>query len=60
METYQFFLDLSNQGKPYKFFSRIVTCNDPKEDGLDRFVDDINNDGRYLAIEDDISYQQLK
>ena len=59
METYQFYLDLSNQGKPGKAFSRIITCNDPLEDGLDRFIDDVNKDGRYLAIEDDISYREL-
>lgn len=59
METYQFYLNLTNQGKPNKAFSRIVTCTDPTEDGLIKFIDEVTKDGRFLPIEDDIHYQLL-
>ena len=59
METYQFYLDLTPQSPNQKCFSRIVTCEDPSEDGLDRFTNDIIIDGRFLPIEDDITYKKL-
>lgn len=59
MKTYQFYLNLTNQGKPNKAFSRIVTCMDPTNDGLLKFIEEVNRDGRFLPIEDDIHYQLL-
>lgn len=58
METYYFYLSLRRQGLN-KQFVKVINCKDPFEDGLERFVEQINLDGRYLPIEDDIAFRKL-
>ncbi len=59
MVVYQFFLELDKQGCPNKSLSKIVRCADPLEDGLTRFINEINEDGRYLPIVNDIKFKKL-
>ena len=59
MVVYQFFLELDKQGCPTKSLSKIATWADPLEDGLTRFINEINEDGRYLPIVNDIKFKKL-
>lgn len=61
MNTYYFYLNLGKQRKSLegKYFVKVITCKDPYEDGLTMFIKEIEKDGRYLAIEDDMFYKKL-
>ena len=59
METYYFYLGLNNQGLKGKQFVKTINCKDPREDGLDRFIEQINLDGRFFPIKNDITYRKL-
>ena len=60
METYYFYLGLNNQGLKGKQFVQVITCKDPDDDGVERFTERINLDGRYLPIKEDIKYRKLE
>lgn len=59
MKTYQFYMNLTNQGKLNRAFTRIINCLDPTKDGIEKFQEEINKDGRYRPIKEDIRHQLL-
>ena len=59
MDSYYFYLGLNDQGLKGKQFVRVITCKDPQVDGTERFIQDINLDGRYLPIKKDIAYRKI-
>lgn len=59
MKTYHYYLKLDNQGYPNEFVAKIITAKDEYE-ALSLFCEYVENNTKYLAIEDDMWYEEKK